>query len=124
MAYFKKDGAPDDLEGRPPSGKWDASLCGCFADCGMCCAVFCCQPITTGQLYQRSTARGMLTKQPGLTCLTIALFLFVAEMFTNSVGRYVQDEWGSEVRELVDAIRMPPTPTPPLTGSRGLFLRP
>ena len=98
MAYYKKDGAPtEDLEGRAPSGKWDASLCGCLDDCGMCCAVLCCQPITTGQLYQRSTSRGMVSKQPGLTCLTIALFLFAAELFTNSVGRYVQDEWGMEI---------------------------
>ena len=65
----------------------------------------CTKLCTAPQLYQRSTSRGMITKQPGLTCLTIALFLFIAELFTNSVGRVVQEEWGEEVRELVDAIK-------------------
>ena len=106
MAFFTKDGPPtEDLEGRVPSGKWDASVCGCFSDCGMCCAVVCCQPITTGQLYQRSTSRAMIHKQPGLTCLSIALFLFVAELFTNGAGRIVQEEWGKEVEELVEAFK-------------------
>ena len=45
-----------------------------------CCAVCCCHPLTSGQLYERAVQKGMLKRLPMVSCLTIALILFVLEI--------------------------------------------
>jgi len=69
----------------PPSGegKWRSSLCACFSDCCICCSVCCCHPITTGQLYERAVQKAMLNRLPMVSCLTIALVIFVMETAEN-----------------------------------------
>ena len=82
------EGAPGDYA--PPPGEWETGLCMCFKDSGMCCAVWCCTPITLGQLYERATRRGMLSTFPGVSCLTIAFFLFVCTLYNSSVSNIFQ----------------------------------
>merc|ERR1719197_1858614 len=64
----------------PGDGKWRSTLCGCTGDCSICCAVCCCHPLTSGQLYERAVQKGMLKRLPMVSCLTIALILFVLEI--------------------------------------------
>jgi hypothetical protein len=63
-------------------GYWKGGTeCNCFTNCCICCAVCWCHPITTGQLYERAVVKGLLQKLPLISCLTIALFIYFAEIF-------------------------------------------
>jgi hypothetical protein len=76
----------DDGKGYWKSGAECSPACSCFTNCGICCAVCWCHPITTGQLYERMVVKGLLQKLPLLSCLSIALFLYFAEIFEYIVS--------------------------------------
>ena len=46
-------------------GTWSAGLCGCMRDCGLCCTVCCLAPIPTGQLFERSVLKGLISRPGG-----------------------------------------------------------
>ena len=79
----------------PEEGKWKSGLCGCFSNCCLCLAVCCCHPVTTGQLYELSVTKGVLTRLPAFFCGTIALFVFACEYFHNTfssqAGQFVAE---------------------------------
>jgi hypothetical protein len=91
-------------------GYWKGGTeCSCFTNCCICCAVCWCHPITTGQIYERSVVKGLLQKLPLLGCLSIAIFLYFAEIFeyvvsviyqstsSHSAGEWWKPDWYSNV---------------------------
>jgi len=65
------------------AGKWRTGRCGFYEDCCICCSVACCHPITTGQLYERTAQKGLINRLATLSCISIAIFLFVCEFIEN-----------------------------------------
>ena len=51
----------------------------------------CCHPITTGQIYERTVQKGIMQRIPMISCLTIALVIFILEMFETTT-QYVYSE--------------------------------
>lgn len=66
-------------------GQWRTSLCSCFEDCYICCAVCCCHQITVGQLYERAAQKAIISRLPMATCMSIAIFLFVLDSSKNVI---------------------------------------
>ena len=73
-------------------GAWSSGLCACCGDrataldpdCGLCCTICCLAPIPTGQLYERSVLKGLISRWGGrppisgmVITMTLAL-LYVA----------------------------------------------
>ena len=86
---------------------WSASLSvpapprdSCCKDPGLCCAVLCCDPITTGQLYERAVRKGLLERVPAATCMSVAVFLWVA-FALNSVLNGSANPYAAGVGQLV-----------------------
>ena len=42
------------------AGRWTTGMCECLLDPGMCCMVTLCDPILTGQLYERAARQGLI----------------------------------------------------------------
>ena len=68
-------------------------MCDCCSDCAICCAVCWCHPITTGQLWHRFTKRGMVSSLPGVSCVTVALFLWCVDLYNGLVSNYLNIKW-------------------------------
>jgi len=81
-------------------GKWKSNLCSCCTDMYIFGAVCCCHAVTTGQLYERSVQKNMMSRIPLVSCLTIALLIFVLEASQNltsyifTAAHYQQDVFG------------------------------
>ena len=65
------------LKHDPNASKWVDGLCDCCTDPGMCCIIICCDPILTGQLYERAVKKRLLQRIPMLSCVSISVFLWV-----------------------------------------------
>ena len=84
----------------PGEGKWRSSLFSCCSDMYICFSVCCCHAVTTGQLYERSVQKNMMSRIPLISCLTITLIIFVLEASQNvtsyifTSAHYQQDVFG------------------------------
>ena len=84
----------------PGEGKWRSSLMSCGSDMLICMSVCCCHAVTTGQLYERSVQKNMMSRVPLISCLTITLIIFVLEASQNvtsyifTSAHYQQDVFG------------------------------
>jgi len=64
-------------------GKWQSALCSCCTDMCICMSVCCCHAVTSGQLYERSVQKNMMSRIPLVSCLTVAMIIFVLEASQN-----------------------------------------
>merc|ERR1711865_505735 len=95
----------------PGEGKWRSSLFSCCSDMYICFSVCCCHAVTTGQLYERSVQKNMMSRIPLISCLTITLIIFVLEASQNvtsyifTAAHYQQDVFGGiETAGLFDPV--------------------
>ena len=70
----------------PADGMWADGVCDCCKDPGMCAMVYFCSPVNTGQLYERMVQKGMIERIPMLSCLSIAIFMWVGYCWTPVLG--------------------------------------
>ena len=64
-------------------GAWSSGLCACTGDrataldpdCGLCCTVCCLAPIPTGQLYERSVLKGLISRSGEISGMMITMSL-------------------------------------------------
>ena len=63
-------------------GMWVDGVCDCCKDPGMCAIVYCCNPVNTGQLYERMVQKGLVQRIPLISCMSIAVFMWIAYAWT------------------------------------------
>lgn len=65
-------------------GRWSTGMCECWRDPGMCCMVTLCDPILTGQLYERAARQGLIERaHASWTCVSISAFLFTGYLLSE-----------------------------------------
>ena len=87
MASTKEEKEPL-RKGDVEQGVWTDGICDCCKDPGMCMIVYFCNPVNTGQLYERFVQKGMIERLPMLSCLSISIFMWVGYLWTPVVGGF------------------------------------
>ena len=80
----KKEDAP--LTPAADKNQWTDGVCDCCKDPGMCCVIFFCDPITTGQLYKRMAQKQLIDRIPMLSCVSISIFLWICYALSSTLN--------------------------------------
>ena len=92
METGKKEKTPltktDPHDPAATDGRWIDGICDCCRDPGMCAIVYCCDPVSTGQLYERVVQKGLVERIPMLSCVSISAFLWVCYVWSSVLSGF------------------------------------
>ncbi len=84
LAFPEPPGVVGALDGKP-IGEFSDGLCSCCSDVGLCCCGCWCAPTLGPQLYERLVRTGALERIPGLSCVTLAVVLWLLFLVGNGL---------------------------------------